>query len=117
MIWYFSFQLIGLILLLTGVYSYARYKQTPFILMLDRNIKRLLIAWVAIFIIITIACAKPLYYTARCKVHGLSMNAETKYSWVIDKCMVKTKDGPYVPIDRSRALPGGKDTDFGVEDL
>ncbi len=85
--------------------------------MLDRNIKRLLIAWVAIFIIITIACAKPLYNTARCKVRGMSMKAETKYSWILSECQVKTKDGPYVPIERSRALPGGKDADFGVEDL
>lgn len=35
------------------------------------------------------------------------MKAETKYSWYLGECQIKTKSGSYVPIKTSRGTPDG----------
>ena len=56
-------------------------------------------------------CRVDLYNAARCYFRGESMHANTKYSIFWSECQIETTNGSYLPIDRTRALPGSKDHD------
>lgn len=109
MYWFLLFQIIGLAALITIIATFAHFKKTEFFPLVGRNFKRILIMWVVVIIGISIACWKPLYHTIDCQIRSMSMKADTKYSWWLGECQIKTKEGVYVPISRSRALPGSKD--------
>lgn len=112
MYWFLLFQLIGLAVLITIISVFARFKKIELFPLIGRNFKRVLLMWAVIIVGISIACWKPLYHTIDCKIRSMSMKADTKYSWWLSECQIRTKDGVYVPISRSRALPGGKDDLF-----
>lgn len=112
MYWFLLFQVTGLVVLITLVVLYAKFKKEEFWPLFADKFKTLLIAWGVIVVGISIACYRPLYYTLDCQIRSMSMKADTKYSWWLGECQIKTKEGVYVPISRSRALPGGKDGDL-----
>lgn len=60
-----------------------------------------------ITILIIIICWKPLYHTTECFFRGKSMRADTKYSWYLSECQIKTRSGSYIPLMRSRGMPEG----------
>src|SRR5699024_567609 len=107
--WFLSFQIAGLVLLLVivGIVCYIK-KENFFAFMWD-NFKWIMLAELIVIIAITIGCAKMLYNTTHCYFRGKSMKAETKYSWYLQECQVKTRRGSYVPIRTSRGLPVGVD--------
>lgn len=109
MYWFLLFQITGLVVLILLIALYARIKKEELFPLIGRNFKRVLIMWAVVILGITAACWKPLYHTTDCQIRSMSMKADTKYSWWLGECQIRTKDGVYVPISRSRALPGGKD--------
>lgn len=110
MIWFFGFQLIGLILLLLGVLSYARYRGTPFILVFHRNFRKLFLLWLVVVIAITLATSKYLYRTGQCAIAGHIREADTKFSWWEYQCFIQYpgRHG-WTPIELSRGVPGKDD--------
>ncbi len=112
MIWYFSFQILGALFVLGLFTAYALYKVRPLFSFLWKNKRWVLFALLTSFTLITLLTLKPLYRTAQCHFTGVSMKSETKYSWYLKVCQVKTKSGSYVPLRSSRGLPdGGREED------
>lgn len=116
MFWFILFQLLGLIALVTALIFYCRFKKLKFFPFIYQHVKHILIALVAIIVLITLICWKPLYHTTECFFRGTSMRAETKYSWYLGECQIKTRTGSYLPLNRSRGMPEGNENN-GHNDL
>lgn len=109
MIWFGLFELLGLIGALILIYAYCRIRNLGFWSFIWKNLRWVMLGIVVVWVIIALVCAKPLYSTAQCYFRGVSMHADTKYSWYLGECQIKTKSGSYVPLGRSRGLPEGPD--------
>ncbi|OCG06105.1 hypothetical protein [Gilliamella apis] len=105
---YESLGFVGVILL---IFAYCHFSKKGFWSFLWRNLKW--VAWgvVGVWLLIAILCRGDLYNAARCYFRGESMHANTKYSIFWSECQIETTNGSYLPIDRTRALPGSKDHD------
>lgn len=114
MIWFLLFQLIGFIFTVGCWFVYAKflhnkiYGDNWFDVITD-NIKKFVISVFVVFAIITVLLSKPLWYTAKCSIHGTSMNANTKYSWVMSECLMETKNKSWIPVKITRGVPDGAD--------
>jgi hypothetical protein len=114
MIWYLLIQILA-VLFYIGVifvwYKFRKDKLDDFIEFSMDRWKILLIAYFVIFTIVTIFLFVPLKNTTKCAIHGNSMNTETKYSWVMGSCLMKTRTGAWLPINISRDQPEGEHHD------
>lgn len=112
MIWFFLFQLLGFVFTVGCWYLYGKVKRDKTVedewydVVID-NIKKFFVSVVIVFTILTVVMIKPLYYTAQCSFNGVSMNANTKYSWYMGTCLVETKDGSWIPLRITRGVPNG----------
>ncbi|WP_392566797.1 hypothetical protein RHO15_04230 [Utexia brackfieldae] len=109
MIWFALFQLLGFIALIVLIVLYCRIRKVGFWSLIWQHLKWFFAAAVVIFIIISIICWRPLYSTTQCYFRGVSMHADTKYSWYLGECQFKTSSGSYVPLTRGRGIPEGHD--------
>lgn len=110
MIWYLLIQIVavlGYVGLTATWYKFRKEKLDDFMDFAIDRWKILLAGYVAVFLIVTLALFSPLLKTTKCAIHGSSMNTETKYSWVMGDCLMKTKTGAWLPIKISRDQPEG----------
>lgn len=105
--WLYEFLgFVGVILL---VFAYCRIRKQRFWSFLWHNLKWISIAVVCVWLLIALICRNDLYSAAKCYFRGESMHANTKYSIFWSECQIETSNGNFLPIDRTRALPGAKD--------
>lgn len=114
MIWFILFQILGVVGVLGIWYLIhkARKNKHPeesFTDLLLDNVKKVLISVGFVFVLLTLCMVKPIYYSAKCSIHGTSMNAKTKYSWVMSECLMETKNGSWIPVKITRGVPDGAD--------
>ncbi|OCG30555.1 hypothetical protein A9G34_09920 [Gilliamella sp. Choc4-2] len=117
--WLYEFLgFIGVILLIA---VYCHFCKQSFWAFVWQYLKWVGLAILVVWLIIAILCRQDLYSATHCYFRGVSMHANTKYSIYLGECQVETRNGSYVPIDRSRALPGSSDhentIDNGAEEL
>lgn len=115
--WFVFFQFLGLVALLALIFGYCRFKQYKFFSFIWQHFKWVALCECIVIGIVTVLCWNPLYHTTQCYFRGKSMKAETKYSWYLGECQVKTKSGSYVPIKRTRGLPDGGEMDDYQDNL
>lgn len=111
MVWYLTFQLLGLssfCIILYVVYLFTKNQfDAPLDYFLD-NWKKILIGYVVMVAVVTGLCFNALVQTMRCTIHGTSMKTETSYSWVLGECLMKSRTGAMLPIKISRDQPEGE---------
>lgn len=115
MIWFALFQFMGFAAVFGLWYLYGKYfhksvGEAWHDVILD-NFKKFFVSFCIMFMALTLVMAKPLYHTSQCSIKGVSMNANTKYSWVMGECLMQTKDGSWIPLKITRGVPNGADTD------
>lgn len=115
MIWFVLFQLLGFaavvgLWFLYGKYFHKSHGDSWYDVILD-NVKKFFVSFFIMFAFLCVLMAKPLYYTGKCSVHGTSMNANTKYSWVMGECLMETKNKSWIPVKITRGVPDGSDND------
>lgn len=114
MIWFILMQFICFAIVIGLWYTFYKflhkkeYEET-FMEFLFGRIKKVLITLLVGFCALTIFLYQPLYNTAKCSIHGTSMNANTKYSWVMGECLMETKNKSWIPVKISRGVPDGAD--------
>lgn len=109
MIWFGLFELLGLVVTLFVLLAFCKITKRGYWSFIWRYFKWVCLGILVVWVIIAIICWRPLYNTTQCYFRGVSMKADTKYSWYLGECQIKTKSGSYVPIIRARALPDGPD--------
>lgn len=112
MIWFILFQLLGVAVVMGMWFLYSKSKKIySFVDVVMDNIKKVLISLAVMFLVLTLVMVKPLWYTAKCSIHGTSMSANTKYSWVMGDCLMETKNKSWIPVKISRGIPDGDHDD------
>ncbi len=115
MIWYLLIQILAVLIYIAAVCIWYKLRRDKLEDFLDFSIERwkiLLGGYIVLFLIVTICLYTPLKYTAKCSIHGNSMNTETKYSWIMGECLMKTRNGAWLPIKISRDQPEGDHVDL-----
>lgn len=115
MIWFVLFQLLGFAAVVGLWFLYGKYfhkfpGDSWYDVIID-NVKKFFVSFFIMFCLLCVVMAKPLYYTAKCSIHGTSMNANTKYSWVMSECLMETKNKSWIPVKITRGVPDGSDND------
>lgn len=112
MIWYFLIQL-GVTLLFLGLillcFKFRKDKLEDLWEFVYSKGKIIGSIYLLLFLAVTFALFTPLKNTVKCSIHGNSMNTETKYSWVMGDCLMKTKNNAWLPININRDQPEGTD--------
>lgn len=117
MIWYMLIQIaavLGYVGLVYFWYKFRKDKLDDFVDFTSGRWKVLISIYLIVFVAVTLALYTPLKNTTKCAIHGNSMNTETKYSWVMGTCLMKTKNGAWLPINISRDQPEGDHVDLDV---
>lgn len=115
MIWYLLFQILAVMCyigLIVVWYKFRKDKLSDFVEFCAERWKILLGVYIVIFLTMTILMYTPLKNTMKCSIHGNSMNTETRYSWVMSDCLMKTKNGAWLPVKINRDQPEGHDLDL-----
>lgn len=114
MIWYLLIQIVAVLVYVAAVAGWFKLRKDKLDDFLDFSLSRwkiLLGGYGVLFLIVTACLYTPLKYTTKCAIHGNSMNTETKYSWVMGECLMKTRTGAWLPIKISRDQPEGEHHD------
>lgn len=115
MIWYMLIQIVAVLAyvgLVAVWYRFRKDKLDDFIDFTLSHWKGLLGGYIVLFFIVTLSLFSPLLKTSKCAIHGTSMNTQTKYSWIMGECLMKSKTGAWLPIKISRDQPEGHETDL-----
>lgn len=107
---FWLFEFLGFLAVLLAIFLYCRLRKQRFWSLIWQNLKWVAISILVVWLAIAILCRNHLFSAAHCYFRGESMHANTKYSIFLSECQVETPSGSYVPIERSRAIPGSSDT-------
>lgn len=111
---FWLFEALGFIAVLVMIFIYCRFRKQGFWSFIWRNLKWVSLSILVVWLLIAILNWRHLYNATQCHFRGVSMHANTKYSIYLGECQIETPSGAFVPIDRTRALPGGNQN--GAED-
>ncbi|OCG00697.1 hypothetical protein [Gilliamella sp. wkB308] len=106
---FWLFEALGFVAVIILIFVYCRFRKQGFWSFLWRRLKWVAIAILVVWLAIAILCRNHLFSAVHCYFRGESMHANTKYSIYLSECQVETPSGSYVPIERSRAIPGSND--------
>lgn len=110
MIWYWLALLGASFVTGGGIYAAYRFRKDKlddFFDWVAGKVKRLLIIWVFVMGLVTLALTVPLWHTMTCQFDGWAANTETSYSWYKSTCLYKSKTGAWLPLGISRDQPQG----------
>lgn len=110
MVWFLLIQIFAVLFYVGAVTLWFKFRKDKLEDIMDFVVERwkvLLAGYVVVFLIVTLSLFSPLLKTTKCSIHGSSMNTETKYSWVMGECLMKTRTGAWLPIKISRDQPEG----------
>ena len=103
---FWLYEFLGFVAVISLIVAYCRIRKQRFWSFTWKYLKWILLSIVGVLLVIAILCRHDLYNATHCHFRGVSMHAQTKYSIYLGECQVETPSGSYVPIDRTRALPG-----------
>ncbi|MDF7668028.1 hypothetical protein PT273_09260 [Orbaceae bacterium ESL0727] len=106
---FWIYECLGLAAVLGLIFAYCRFRKQGFWAFLWKYLKWVACTVLAVWLLIAILCWHHLYNSAHCYFRGVSMHANTKYSFYLNECQIETPSGAYIPIERSRALPGSSE--------
>lgn len=117
MIWYWLALLGATLVTGGGIYTAFRFRKDKlddFIDWIQGKVKRLLLIWAMVLVLVTLALTKPLWNTLTCQFDGAAYKATTTYSWYKngtyeDKCLFQSKNGTLLPLKINRDQPEGSD--------
>lgn len=110
---FWLYEFLGFVVALALIFGYCRFRKLGFWSFIWRHLKWVALGILIVWLLITILCWRHLYTATQCYFRGVSMHSNTKYSIYLGECQIETPSGAFVPIDRTRALPGSKDGDIG----
>ncbi|MCX8642310.1 MULTISPECIES: hypothetical protein [unclassified Gilliamella] len=113
---FWLYEFLGFVAIFLLIFAYCRFRGQGFWSFIWRHLKWVALAIVAVWLVIAVLCRNDLYNATHCYFRGVSMHANTKYSIYLEECQIETPSGSYVPIDRTRALPGSSDHEDHTED-
>ncbi|OTP80907.1 hypothetical protein [Gilliamella apicola] len=106
---FWLYEFLGFVAVISLIVAYCRIRKQRFWSFTWKYLKWILLSIVGVLLVIAILCRHDLYNATHCYFRGVSMHAQTKYSIYLGECQIETPSGSYVPIDRTRALPGSSD--------
>jgi hypothetical protein len=113
---FWLYEFLGFIATLLLILGYCRFRGIGFWSLIWKQLKWVSLAILIVWLIIAVLCRTDLYNATHCYFRGESMHANTKYSIFLGECQVETPSGSYVPIERSRAIPGSSSHDHESDD-
>lgn len=108
---FWLFEFLGFVGVLLLIFAYCRFRGEKFWSFIWKYLKWVALAILIVWLAIAFLCRHHLYSATHCYFRGVSMHTNTKYSIYLSECQIETRSGSYVPIDRTRALPGSRDND------
>lgn len=109
---FWVYEFLGFAAVLALIFAYCHFRKQSFWAFIWKYLKWVACAILAVWLIITVLCWQHLYNATHCYFRGVSMHANTKYSFYLSECQIETPSGAYIPIERSRALPGSPDSNL-----
>lgn len=106
---FWLYEFLGFVAVILLIVAYCRIRNQRFWSFTWKYLKWILLSIVGVWLVIAVLCRNDLYNATHCYFRGVSMHAQTKYSIYLGECQIETPSGSYVPIDRTRALPGSSD--------
>ncbi|MDF7670158.1 hypothetical protein PT276_02885 [Orbaceae bacterium ESL0721] len=110
---FWIYEFLGFAAILALIFAYCHFRKQKFWHFIWHHLKWIVISIIAVWLIIAVLCWNHLYNATHCYFRGVSMHANTKYSIFLNECQIETPSGAYIPIDRSRAIPGSSDDHDG----
>lgn len=120
---FWLYEFLGFVAVLLAIFGFCRFRGRGFWSFIWHNLKWVALSIGIVWLVIIVLCRHDLYNATHCYFRGISMHTNTKYSIYLGECQVETPSGSYVPIDRTRALPGAHEhgvdggTDFDHDDV
>lgn len=106
---FWLFEILALIAVFVLIFLYCHWFKKRFWSFLKQYLKWIALVILAVWLLIAVLCWHHLYDATFCYFRGVSMKANTKYSLFLGECQIETPSGAYVPVQRTRALPGNSE--------